>query len=159
MRLIRTVTGLCVLILTLVVTPASSTKKISRRKPEPIQPSIAALWRQPADLPTRDLYYGLGGKAHAPTGDFKFLEEDKHGGSPKFDVEDRLGNKWRVKLGEESKPETVATRLLWAVGFFTDEDYYLPLIHVDGLPRLHRGQKYVTSDGSVRGARLELKVK
>ena len=36
------------------------------------------------------------------------------------------------------EPETAATRLVWAAGYFTDEDYFLPQIHVKGLPKLHR---------------------
>ena len=33
--------------------------------------------------------------------------------------------KWKIKLGDEARPETVATRFLWAAGYFADEDYYL----------------------------------
>ena len=43
--------------------------------------------------------------------------------SPKFDVEDDQHVQWRVKLGEEPQSETAATRLLWAAGYFVDEDY------------------------------------
>jgi hypothetical protein len=59
-----------------------------------------------------------------------------------------------VKLGEEAKPETAATCLLWAAGYFSDVTYYHPTLHVTGLPKLHRGQNYV-SGNVVRGARLE----
>ena len=34
--------------------------------------------------------------------------------------------KWRVKLGVEARPETVASRLVWAVGYYANEDYFLP---------------------------------
>jgi len=148
-------------LLTLLVPPLTtgSAKKKSKPKSHPTVVSISALWQEPADIRTRDLFYGPGGKASEPQGDFKFIKEDPEGSSPKFDVEDRLGNKWRVKLGNEAQPETAATRLLWAVGYYADKDYYLPTIRVTGLPKLKRGGKFVSSDGTVRGARLELKTK
>jgi hypothetical protein len=60
-----------------------------------------------------------------------------------------------VKLGREAKPETAATRLVWAAGYNTDEDYYRPEIHVQGMKTLSRGQKNVSDGGIVREARLE----
>ena len=35
--------------------------------------------------------------------------------NPKFNVVDEDGVKWGVKFGNEAKPETAATRLVWAV--------------------------------------------
>jgi hypothetical protein len=69
-------------------------------------------------------------------------------------VEDRKGVSWKVKLGDEAQPETAATRLLWAAGYFADVTYYHPRLQVAGLPKLSRGQKYV-SGNVVNGARLE----
>jgi hypothetical protein len=69
-------------------------------------------------------------------------------------IEDRKGVRWKVKLGEEAKPETAATRLLWAVGYFADVTYYHPRLQVTGLPKLRRGQEFV-SGNVVNGARLE----
>jgi hypothetical protein len=64
--------------------------------------------------------------------------------------------KWKVKLGEEARPETVASRLVWAVGYFTDEDYFVPDLQVANMPpKLHRGQKLVDPDGSVHNVRLK----
>ena len=68
--------------------------------------------------------------------------------------------KWKVKLGEEARPETVATRLVWAAGYFADEDYFLPDMRVAEMPRrLQRGQKLVDPDGSVHNVRLKRHVK
>src|SRR5262245_17054952 len=87
-----------------------------------------------------DLFYGAGGQAHAPdiTSLYTFSQEDMGGTAPKFDVIDSHGTRWKVKLGGEAQPETAATRLLWAAGYFTDEDYYVPELKVDGIPRLRR---------------------
>ena len=45
------------------------------------------------------------------------IEEDKSGESSKFKVSDATGVKWSNKLGPEAQAETVATRLVWAVGY------------------------------------------
>ena len=50
-----------------------------------------------------------------PKGKLKFIKEDKKGVNPKFNVVDEDGVKWGVKFGNEAKPETAATRLVWAV--------------------------------------------
>ncbi len=106
-----------------------------------------------------DLRYGAGGQAHAPdpAGTFTFVREDAGGTSPKFDVTDGQGVEWKVKLGQESQPETAATRFLWAAGYFADEDYYVATLTVKGLPELRRGREFVSPGGVVRGARLERK--
>ena len=52
-------------------------------------------------------------------------KEDMDGTNPKFSVKDRDGVKWKVKLGVEARPETAASRLVWAAGYYTDEDYFL----------------------------------
>ncbi len=102
------------------------------------------------------MLYGAGGKEHVPHGPFTFVKEDLDGTNPKFVVKDEDGVKWKVKLGIESKPETAATRIVWAVGYFTTEDYFVADLKVNGMPvRLHRGWKLVDPDGSVHNVRLK----
>jgi hypothetical protein len=113
------------------------------------------LWRDPADIASRDLYFGPGGKKHQPVGPFHFEKEVTTGSSPKFDVIDATGVRWSVKLGSEAQPETVASRLLWAAGYFSNEDYFLPTFQVQDLPHLHRGSSHVTAGGIVHGVRLK----
>lgn len=95
------------------------------------------LWMDPGNIAQRDLFYGQGGAKHQPKPPFTFLREDMHGTNPKFDARDAEGKKWRVKLGEEARPEVVASRLLWAVGYFANDDYVLPEATVQGL-KMHR---------------------
>ena len=113
------------------------------------------LWREPTDIGSRNLLYGSGGKQHFPRGPFKFLGEDRGGSNPKFDVRAADGRKWKVKLGLEARPETAASRFVWAVGYFVADDYYLADLPVHGMQELHRGKKYVTPDGVAHGARLK----
>jgi len=113
------------------------------------------LWQDRGDLSSLDMVNGPGGAAHQPGTHFKFLKESTSGTSPKFEVEDENGVHWKVKLGPEARPETAATRLLWAAGYAVDEDYYRSEIVVDGLKHLHRGQNYVHNGNTVVGVRLE----
>ena len=116
----------------------------------------AVLWKDPSDIASRDLFYGPGGKTHQPSGAFTFVKEDLEASSPKFVVRDADGVEWKVKLGGEARSETAATRIVWAVGYFTDEDYLLRTLRVANMPlRLHRGQSLVAADGSMTNARLE----
>jgi hypothetical protein len=119
------------------------------------------MWRDPGDVASLKLLEGGGGKEHAPdaNGRYTFVKEIMAGHSPKFDVQDAQGVRWRVKMGEESHSEVASTRLLWAAGYFVDEDYYLPKIKVVGLPKLHRGGELVSPGGTVRSVRLERHLK
>jgi hypothetical protein len=120
------------------------------------QPSSAAMWADPSDIERRDLFYGPGGSAHVPHGSVTFLKEDLDGTNPKFTVRDSDGVKWKVKLGIEARPETTASRIVWAVGYHANEDYFVSELRVVGMPaRLHRGQKLVEPDGTVRNVRLK----
>lgn len=80
------------------------------------RPARPIIWKNPAKISGRDLRYGPGSPDLAPVAPFTFIEEDKSGESPKFVVRDDRGDVWTVKLGPEAQAETVATRLVWAVG-------------------------------------------
>jgi hypothetical protein len=123
---------------------------------EATEKTAPVLWRDPTDIVTRDLFYGPGGKEHEPRGEFTFVKEDLDGTNPKFVIKDADGVHWKVKLGLEARPETVASRIVWAAGFFVNEDYFLPEIQIKGMPeRLHRGRELVTANGSMKNVRLK----
>jgi hypothetical protein len=116
----------------------------------------ALLWQEPAAIGQRDLFYGSGGREHLPQGPFTFIKEDLDGSKPKFDVRDETGMRWKIKLGAEARPETVASRLVWAVGYFADEDYFVPQVSVRELPgHVHRGQRLIGSDGTLHNVRMK----
>ncbi|MDD5541693.1 MAG: hypothetical protein PHX83_00800 [Acidobacteriia bacterium] len=152
-----------ILMLMFLAFPASlaAAKKDKNKANENAANLPEVIWQDPGDVATLNLLYGAGGKEHAPDpdGKYTFVKEDRQGTSPKFDVTDEQGVQWKVKLGQEPQSETAATRLLWAAGYFVDEDYYLAELKVTGMPKLHRGSNFVSADGTVHRARLERKLK
>ena len=144
--------GVAILMLTV---PLSAKDKGQSRQEAAAEPANPVLWSNPADIASRDLYYGPGGQAHEPHTTYTFVGEDRRGTNPKFDVRDENGTKWKVKLGLEAKPEVAATRLLWAVGYFADEDYFLSDLRVENMPRLGRGEKLIAPDGTMHNVRLK----
>jgi hypothetical protein len=140
------------LVLTLSVTAFAAPKKVSKEAAN----APAVLWEDPLDIATRDMLYGPGGPQHQPRDPFKFVKEDLNGTNPKFVITDADGVKWKIKLGEEAHPETAASRLVWAVGYFADEEYFLPDLKVDNMPsNLRRGENQVEPDGLMHNARLK----
>jgi len=138
----------------LVAQPGFSQSKPANNSKQPVAKAI--IWRDPGNVSRRDLLYGPGAIDLMPKAPFTFVEEDKGGESPKFEVRDARGDVWTVKLGPEAQAETVSTRLVWAVGYFAEEAYYFDKVTVDNLPRLSRGLDY-TAGNIVRGARFEPK--
>ncbi|HYG82234.1 MAG TPA: hypothetical protein VD861_17670 [Pyrinomonadaceae bacterium] len=141
---------LSLLVLGLCLHPAFGQRRTVRRTSP-----AAALWRDPGNVSSRDLRYGPGLPGWEPAAPFTFIEEDRSGETPKFDVRDARGVEWKVKLGPEAQSETVATRLVWSVGYFAEEAYYLERVRIRGLKRLSRGRQYVENREFVRGARFE----
>jgi hypothetical protein len=151
-----TVAASAVLVLAL---PLANTQTAERAKgEEATDAGPAILWRDPVDIASRDLFYGPGSKAGEPRGPFTFEKEDMQASSPKFEVIDQSGVRWGVKLGVEARPETVASRIVWAVGYFANEDYFVRELQVEKLPRLKRGQSQV-SGGVVSNVRLKRHLK
>jgi hypothetical protein len=150
--------AVAVLSLPAVGAPKKSPKAEEERA-ESAAAAPAVLWRNPEDITSRNLFYGPGGEKDQPHGPFKFVKEDLDGSNPKFVARDRDDVKWKVKLGEEARPETVASRIVWAVGYFANEDYFLPELQVADMPRLKRGQNRVLPGGIVHDVRLKRYVK
>jgi len=144
-----------VLLLASALIASAQTKpafKFKKERPK-VGASAAMLWQEPTDIKTRDLFYGIGGPEHQPKGGLTFVEEKMNGVNPKFDARDEEGTLWGVKFGIEAQPETAATRLIWAVGYFTNEDYYIAELPAKGLP-MSRGQDLI-SHGKIEKARLK----
>lgn len=139
-----------VLLLTLVILPihtsAQEAKPDKPLTPEATQEAKSdkqkvaptgtpVLWRDPGDIASRNLLHGPGGEEMKPNlTSVTFIEEETGGYSPKFRVKDGAGKIWVAKLGKEAQPETVAARLVWAVGYVGETNYLVPCVQIAGAP-------------------------
>lgn len=111
----------------------------------------AVLWQEPTDIQSRDLFHGIGGPAGAPNpaGKFTFMgdEGSPRDSNPKINVKDEQGRVWTVKFGPEVKAETAATRIVWAVGYHVDQDYFVERAAIAGFKRLEtRNMRFERDD-------------
>ena len=112
-----------------------------RTTPDPAgTTNISQLWREPADLETRDLLVGPAAATVKPDpARFTFIKADSAGYSPGYHVRDQSGVQWSVKLGDEAQTEVVASRILWAIGYHQVPTYYLTDWTMEGGPGGHPG--------------------
>jgi hypothetical protein len=101
-------------------TPARTTAAASRA-------DVSELWVDPGNIRSRDLFHGAGGAALAPRASARYdvLKVDDKGFSAGYDVRDREGTEWSVKLGPEAQSEVAASRILWAIGYHQPPTYLL----------------------------------
>ena len=95
---------------------------------------IAQLWVEPTDIASRDLFAGPGGLANVPDPAliYKVVGIDDTGFSAGYDVVEPGGREWRLKLGIESQPEVVVSRLLWAIGYHQPVTYFVHQVQLAG---------------------------
>ena len=150
MRSLRILIAVCVCSAALTAAPSSEPERGTK-----------TLWRDPGRIAERNLYWGMGSEARAPRAPFTFVEEDTSGNRPKIKVRDAAGVQWTVKLApadpllNEVQPEIAATRIIWALGFFVDENYYVPKGRITGATDLKRSADVIGADGSFKVARFE----
>jgi hypothetical protein len=93
----------------------------------------AVLWREPTDIASRDLFLGPGGEAMKPDlSHVTFISVQATGHTKKWRVRDGSGKEWVAKFGNEAQPETAASRLVWAAGYYTDITYLARELTVEG---------------------------
>ena len=119
------------------------------------------LWRDPQPVGARDLYWGAGSADAAPKPPFVFVKEDTSGTKPKVEVTDANGTVWIAKFasqsstGTEVHAEIAASRLLWALGYFVEEHYFVAKEKITGVQRGRRTSHAISPDGSFSAARFE----
>ena len=103
---------------------------------DPAAADVSQLWQAPSDLDTRDLLLGPATGAPKPdtSAPFMFVEADRTGFSPGYEVRDRNGVTWSVKLGPEAQTEVVVSRILWAIGYHQVPTYYVTDWRLEGGP-------------------------
>src|ERR1051325_8885066 len=148
-----------VLLILILVQSNNTVPTWSADKPKHDRAALEAkpvLWQR-ADIQHRNLFYGPGGPQDAPPeGTFTLVAGQRLDGTQqKYAVRDPNGVLWIVKLGPEARAETAATRLIWAVGYFADEDYFVPRVTIANIPSALKGKKNFNTDGVALNARLE----
>src|SRR5215213_1375469 len=122
--------------LILTLSPRCAWAQDDKKKDEAPPQGTPVLWREPADITTLDLLAGPGGDASKPDLSQVIWEESQPGGySVKWKVRDASGKRWVVKLGNEARPETAATRLVWAAGYPTEINYLVPCVKITNAPK------------------------
>lgn len=109
----------------LIVAAATAVTPAAPEQKRKAASSIVQLWRDPGNIAALDVFHGEGGSRLLPPAkdDFTVTGLDTTGFSGGYDVVDASGRKWDVKTGVESQSEIVASRVLWAIG------YYQPVMH------------------------------
>jgi hypothetical protein len=86
------------------------------------------------------------------------VKEDTSGTNPKVLVRDKNGRTWSVKFGEEARPDTFSSRLAWALGYFTEPNYFVESGTFTGVHDLKRARNEIDADGRfTAGARFQLR--
>ncbi len=131
-RVARTLLAFATIFILSLSTPALAVQKEKKKKKQ-MPSGTPVLWREPADIASRDLFLGPGGEAWKPDlSRVTFIEEEKGGYSKKYRVRDGSGRVWVAKLGKEAQSETAAVRLVWAVGYVTEINYLVPRLTIEG---------------------------
>jgi hypothetical protein len=113
------------------------------------------LWSDPGRVETIDFTHGAGGAALAPQPPYQFVKEDSGGTSPKIIVRDSRGVEWRVKGGLEVRAETFVTRLVSALGYYTETTYFFSSGRIEGVGSLKRASGFIRADGTFTYAAFE----
>ena len=116
---------------------------------------LARLWQDPTPIASRDLQWGAGSPERAPKAPFTFVERSTGGTQPKIVVTDGAGVRWDVKFGEEVHAEVAASRLVWALGYYVDELYFVRDGVIVGLDDGGRASDHIDGSGAFRHARFE----
>jgi len=115
----------------LLLTTQAQEKQREQKATSPIGTPV--LWREPSNIASGNLYLGLGGEAMKPDlNKVTLIEEKETSGSAQFRVRDALGREWMVKVGGEAQAEVAASRIVWAVGYYTDVSYFVPRVEIAG---------------------------
>jgi hypothetical protein len=114
----------------------------------------AILWRDPGAIGSKDLFWGSGAEARAPRGPFTFVAEDTSGTNPKITVKDARGVEWDMKFDEEVHAEVAANRIVWALGYFVEDQYFVREGTVSGATGLTRAASFIGPGGTFKNSRF-----
>ncbi len=147
-------------ILTIVATLAAGVgyqRDHEKKEPERPGPGENVLWMDPGDVASLDFKHGIGGSERQPQPPFLFVDEDMSGTIAKVNLTDSRGAFWNVKWGREAKASAFCTRLVWACGYFVEQEYFVARGRIEGAHGLKRAKSHVSNDGTFVKARFQLR--
>jgi hypothetical protein len=106
----------------------------------PTAEELSEFWVDPTGQPPRSLKDGVGANLAKPVENARYdvKEVDPTGFSITYKLKDSDGMEWNVKIGPEARPEVVASRIVWALGY-----HQLPSFFVDRFEAVDKnGKKY-----------------
>jgi hypothetical protein len=112
------------------------------------------LWRDPGEIERLDFTHATGPE-NPPRPPFHFVRERLSGTSPKATVLDSAGVKWRIKGGPEVRAESLATRLVGALGYHVEPTWFVASGKIEGARSLTRAARLIRPDGSFSNASFE----
>jgi hypothetical protein len=97
-----------------------------------VEPS-RILWTEPSAVESRDLFYGIGGESGAPdaTHEFEYIK-----GKQKKLLRDSRGRIWEIRKNGSSRAEITSQRILWALGYHSDQEYFVATARIKGQNQL-----------------------
>ncbi|HYP13090.1 MAG TPA: hypothetical protein VEQ63_04140 [Bryobacteraceae bacterium] len=112
---------------------------------------VERIWEDPGPVESMDFSMPAAGlQKNGPQPPFHFVREEMGGTSPKVIVKDAAGVLWRVKGGLETRPEAFVTRLVAAMGYYTEPTHFVAHGRIDGVQgELRRASGFLKSDGSI----------
>ena len=125
--------SVCLLLLMLAFAANAQDKDKKDKKDKKALTGTPVMWKDPADLESRNLLLGAGGEEMKPDiSQITFIEEKSGGYSKKYRVKDAKGNEWVAKIGKEAQTDTAANRLVWALGYESEIAYLIPHLKIEG---------------------------
>jgi hypothetical protein len=115
---------------------------------------VPLIREDPGPLGSRDVFWGIGAPNRVPQAPFQFIEENTNGTQPKIVVRDAAGATWVVKFGTEVHAEVASNRLVYAVGYYTEELYFVPSGRIEGAVALQRARDHIDAAGTFANARF-----
>ena len=132
-RLFKTTSPLLFTVMLILSCATVTLSQDDKKEKKQLPRGEAILWREPANIESRDLLLGPGGASMKPDlSKITFVREEKGGYSKKYRVKDGRGRTWVAKIGKEAQSETAAVRLVWAVGYVTEINYLVPGLTIEG---------------------------
>jgi hypothetical protein len=114
-------------LLVTVLTASCAGLSAPKASVDPAKANLGELWMAPSDLATRNFFDGPSAAlAPAESARYDLVAVDSKGYSGGYDVRDRQGVTWSVKIGKEAQPEVAVSRVLSGLGFHQPPVY---LVH------------------------------